>query len=220
MHIPDGYLGPSTCVALYGGAAPFWWIALRRMKRALHTRMVPLLSLFSAFSFIVMMFNLPLPAARQGMRWVSRSPRLCWVRGLPSWRFRSLWRSKRYFSAMAELRPRCQLLQHGGGGFDGFVRGVPGDCGARADRVAAAGGCRRNCGLCRDQHIRAGCRHRVRDSTGALSRRVRCAFVCALSAAHCDPRDDDRAPDHRGDWRRWLSRRAWWRICSAPSRAF
>jgi hypothetical protein len=66
MHIPDGYLGPSTCVALYGGAAPFWWIALRRMKRALHTRMVPLLSLFSAFSFIVMMFNLPLPGGTTG----------------------------------------------------------------------------------------------------------------------------------------------------------
>jgi cobalt/nickel transport system permease protein len=53
-------------VALYGGAAPFWWIALRRMKRALHTRMVPLLSLFSAFSFIVMMFNLPLPGGTTG----------------------------------------------------------------------------------------------------------------------------------------------------------
>ena len=66
MHIPDGYLGPSTCVALYGGAAPFWWISLRRMKRALHTRMVPLLSLFSAFSFIVMMFNLPLPGGTTG----------------------------------------------------------------------------------------------------------------------------------------------------------
>ena len=66
MHIPDGYLGPSTCVALYGGAAPFWWISLRRMKRALHTRMVPLLSLFAAFSFIVMMFNLPLPGGTTG----------------------------------------------------------------------------------------------------------------------------------------------------------
>src|SRR5665213_341577 len=66
MHIPDGYLGPSTCIALYGGAAPFWYIALRRMKKALHTRMVPLLSLFSAFSFIVMMFNLPLPGGTTG----------------------------------------------------------------------------------------------------------------------------------------------------------
>lgn len=66
MHIPDGYLGPSTCLALYGGAAPFWYVALRKMKRALHTRAFPLLSLFSAFSFIVMMFNLPLPGGTTG----------------------------------------------------------------------------------------------------------------------------------------------------------
>ena len=66
MHIPDGYLGPGTCAALFGGAAPFWYIALRKMKRALHTRMIPLLSLFSAFSFIVMMFNLPLPGGTTG----------------------------------------------------------------------------------------------------------------------------------------------------------
>ena len=66
MHIPDGYLGPATCVALFGGAAPFWYVALRKMKRALHTRMIPLLSLFSAFSFIVMMFNLPLPGGTTG----------------------------------------------------------------------------------------------------------------------------------------------------------
>lgn len=66
MHIPDGYLGPGACVAMFGGAAPFWYVALRKMKRALHTRMIPLLSLFSAFSFIVMMFNLPLPGGTTG----------------------------------------------------------------------------------------------------------------------------------------------------------
>jgi cobalt/nickel transport system permease protein len=36
------------------------------MKRALNTRMVPLLSVFAAFSFIVMMFNLPLPGGTTG----------------------------------------------------------------------------------------------------------------------------------------------------------
>lgn len=66
MHIPDGYLSPTTCVALYAGAAPFWYVALRRVKRLLHTRFVPLLSLFSAFSFVVMMFNLPLPGGTTG----------------------------------------------------------------------------------------------------------------------------------------------------------
>ena len=61
MHIPDGYLSPATCATLYAGAAPFWYASLRRMRRALHSRMVPLVSLFAAFSFIIMMFNLPLP---------------------------------------------------------------------------------------------------------------------------------------------------------------
>jgi cobalt/nickel transport system permease protein len=36
------------------------------MKRALNTRMVPLLSVFAAFSFIIMMFNLPLPGGTTG----------------------------------------------------------------------------------------------------------------------------------------------------------
>lgn len=66
MHIPDGYLSPSTCAALYGGSVPFWWVAFRRVKRVAHTRAAPLLALFSAFSFIVMMFNLPLPGGTTG----------------------------------------------------------------------------------------------------------------------------------------------------------
>src|SRR5271167_2261302 len=66
MHIPDGYLSPSTCAALFAGAAPFWFVALRKMKRALHTQAVPLLSLAAAFSFVIMMFNLPLPGGTTG----------------------------------------------------------------------------------------------------------------------------------------------------------
>jgi cobalt/nickel transport system permease protein len=66
MHIPDGYLSPSTCAAAYALAVPFWFVAFRRVKRLLHTRMVPLLAVFSAFSFVIMMFNLPLPGGTTG----------------------------------------------------------------------------------------------------------------------------------------------------------
>jgi cobalt/nickel transport system permease protein len=66
MHIPDGYLSPSTCAALYASSAPFWYLALRRLKRWLSTRLIPLLSVFAAFSFLVMMFNLPLPGGTTG----------------------------------------------------------------------------------------------------------------------------------------------------------
>jgi cobalt/nickel transport system permease protein len=66
MHIPDGYLSPSTCAVLYAGAAPFWFVALRRLKRVLSSTLVPLVSVFAAFSFIIMMFNLPLPGGTTG----------------------------------------------------------------------------------------------------------------------------------------------------------
>ena len=66
MHIPDGYLSPATCAALYASSAPFWYVALRRLKRLLSTKLIPLLSVFAAFSFVVMMFNLPLPGGTTG----------------------------------------------------------------------------------------------------------------------------------------------------------
>src|SRR3954471_1805778 len=66
MHIPDGYLSPATCAALYGGSAPFWYVSLNRVKKTLHTRLGPLLSLFAAFCFVIMMFNLPLPGGTTG----------------------------------------------------------------------------------------------------------------------------------------------------------
>lgn len=66
MHIPDGYLSPATCATLYAASTPFWYVALQRVKKALHTRLVPLLSLFAAFCFVIMMFNLPLPGGTTG----------------------------------------------------------------------------------------------------------------------------------------------------------
>ena len=59
MHIPDGYLSPSTCACLYGGCAPFWYASFTRVRTTLQSRTIPLLSLFAAFSFVLMMFNLP-----------------------------------------------------------------------------------------------------------------------------------------------------------------
>jgi len=66
MHIPDGYLSPATCAVLYATSAPFWYVALRRLKRRLATKLIPLLSVFAAFAFVVMMFNLPLPGGTTG----------------------------------------------------------------------------------------------------------------------------------------------------------
>jgi cobalt/nickel transport system permease protein len=66
MHIPDGYLSPASCVVMYASSAPFWYTALRRLQRRLSTRLVPLLSVFAAFSFLVMMINVPLPGGTTG----------------------------------------------------------------------------------------------------------------------------------------------------------
>ncbi|MCL4535880.1 MAG: cobalt transporter CbiM [Bacteroidetes bacterium] len=66
MHIPDGYLSPATCVAFYAASAPFWYVAAQRTKRFLTGRMVPLLSLLSAFTFVIMLFNIPLPGGTTG----------------------------------------------------------------------------------------------------------------------------------------------------------
>ena len=61
MHIPDGYLSPSSCAVAYAAALPFWTVALRRVGRLLQGRLVPLLAVVSAFCFVIMMFNLPIP---------------------------------------------------------------------------------------------------------------------------------------------------------------
>lgn len=66
MHIPDGYLSPSTCATLYACAIAGWYAALRRIKRLFMTRAIPLISVFAAFSFVLMMFNLPLPGGTTG----------------------------------------------------------------------------------------------------------------------------------------------------------
>jgi len=66
MHIPDGYLSPRTAGAFYVISAPLWALSLRAIRRRLRQRHVALLSLLSAFSFLVMMFNIPLPGGTTG----------------------------------------------------------------------------------------------------------------------------------------------------------
>lgn len=66
MHIPDGYLSPSTCAVTFAAAVPFWYVASRKVGRMLNTKAVPLISVASAFSFTIMMFNLPLPGGTTG----------------------------------------------------------------------------------------------------------------------------------------------------------
>src|SRR3954463_3499163 len=61
MHIPDGYLSPTTCGAMGAAMVPVWATAGRRVRKVVTSRYVPLLALGAAYSFLVMMFNVPIP---------------------------------------------------------------------------------------------------------------------------------------------------------------
>jgi cobalt/nickel transport system permease protein len=61
MHIPDGYLGPPTYGSLWVVMAGVWSFAARRVQQKLKTSHVPYLAMASAFSFVVMIFTVPLP---------------------------------------------------------------------------------------------------------------------------------------------------------------
>ena len=66
MHIPDGYLGPPTYGLLYGAMIPLWALASKIVRRTLQQRQVPFLALGAAFSFVVMLFNIPIPGGSTG----------------------------------------------------------------------------------------------------------------------------------------------------------
>ena len=66
MHIPDGYLSPQTFVPLYGASFVFWAVALKKLKKELSAKYIPYLAMAAAFSFLIMMFNVPIPGGTTG----------------------------------------------------------------------------------------------------------------------------------------------------------
>jgi cobalt/nickel transport system permease protein len=66
MHIPDGYLSPQTYVPFYAFIIPYLALASRKVKQRLRSRHAPLMALGAAFSFVIMMFNVPIPGGTTG----------------------------------------------------------------------------------------------------------------------------------------------------------
>ncbi len=66
MHIPDGYISPHTSGVFYLVSIPLLGLSLRMVRSGLKQSQVPLLALLAAFSFLVMMFNIPLPGGTTG----------------------------------------------------------------------------------------------------------------------------------------------------------
>lgn len=61
MHIPDGYISPIMTLGSGIITVPVWYIATRKVKAILSNRTIPLLAIFAALSFTIMMFNVPVP---------------------------------------------------------------------------------------------------------------------------------------------------------------
>jgi cobalt/nickel transport system permease protein len=61
MHIPDGYLSPVTCLIMFLLVFPFWTIGIRKIRERMSAQSIPLIALLAAFSFVIMMFNFPIP---------------------------------------------------------------------------------------------------------------------------------------------------------------
>lgn len=66
MHIPDGYLGPVTSGIFFTLMIPIWVAASNMVKKTLKAAQVPLLGIGAAFSFVIMMFNVPIPGGTTG----------------------------------------------------------------------------------------------------------------------------------------------------------
>lgn len=61
MHIPDGYLSPQTCGVLGAASAVTAACSSYKTAKTIKAKYIPLLSIGAAFSFIIMMFNVPIP---------------------------------------------------------------------------------------------------------------------------------------------------------------
>lgn len=61
MHIPENYLSPETCAVMAVLAAPVVIACAKRTKSKLSPQELPLLGVGAAVSFLLMMFNIPVP---------------------------------------------------------------------------------------------------------------------------------------------------------------
>lgn len=66
MHIPENYLSPATCAVMTAAVVPVWVHAVKKVKNELPKEKMPMLGVGAAFSFLAMMFNVPLLGGTTG----------------------------------------------------------------------------------------------------------------------------------------------------------
>lgn len=72
MHIPDNYLSPQTDAVLAVAMVPVWVHCIKKVRATLDREHMAFLGICAAFSFLLMMFNVPLPGGR-GYRCLGRA---------------------------------------------------------------------------------------------------------------------------------------------------
>lgn len=66
MHIPENYLSPSSCAVMGAAMVPVWVHAVKKVNEELPKEKIPLIGVGAAFSFLGMMFNVPLVGGTTG----------------------------------------------------------------------------------------------------------------------------------------------------------
>ena len=66
MHIPENYLAPASCAVMAAAMIPVWTHAVRKIQYEMPKEKVPMIGVGAAFSFLGMMFNVPLIGGTTG----------------------------------------------------------------------------------------------------------------------------------------------------------
>lgn len=66
MHIPDNYLSPATCAVMGAAMIPIWASTVKKVKKEITKKKMPLMGIGASLSFLTMMFNVPLPGGTTG----------------------------------------------------------------------------------------------------------------------------------------------------------
>lgn len=66
MHIPDNYLSPAICAVMGAAMIPVWARAVKKVKKEVTKKKMPLMGIGASLSFLTMMFNVPLPGGTTG----------------------------------------------------------------------------------------------------------------------------------------------------------
>lgn len=66
MHIPENYLSPATCAVMTAAMVPVWTHAVKKVNLEVPKEKIPMVGVGAAFSFLGMMFNVPLVGGTTG----------------------------------------------------------------------------------------------------------------------------------------------------------